>query len=120
MAKILIIDDEKMIANVVGRVLAKEHSVDVLHSGIDALERLQKPHTHYDLLLIDLLMPEVSGSDVLDWVHANLPQTKIIMMTAYGDPNAKADLIRRGASIVLSKPFEDVLKLPQTIAAVLG
>jgi len=123
MKKILIVDDEKMIANVLARVLNKEEQTTTLfNSGIEALQHLQELHKtsqFYDLILMDLLMPEVSGADILNWIHTNTPRTKVIMMTAYGDSNIRTELLQRGASIVLQKPFENILDIPKIVSEIL-
>jgi CheY-like chemotaxis protein len=48
-------------------------------------------------------------------LHANRPQTKALLMTAYGDQQLKEDLHRRGAARVLSKPFDDILQFPKIV-----
>lgn len=112
MAKLLIVDDEKMIATVLAKVLAKSgHQVHGLNSGIAAIEYLQNPSNEVALVIMDLLMPELSGAEVLDWIHVHRKSLKVIMMTAYGDPEVRADLMHRGASLILSKPFDDVFAI---------
>ncbi len=111
MPKVLVVDDEKIISGSIARVLLRAgHEVNTAGNGIEALETLQ--HSRFDIVILDLLMPEIGGAEVLDWLHANVPATKVLMMTAYGDPQLKEDLHRRGATRVLAKPFQDILKFP--------
>ncbi len=117
MAKILVVDDEKMIATVLTKVFLKAgHEVKTLNSGLEAIQWLQNPNdTDLSLAMLDLLMPELSGAEVLDWIHTNRKSTKVIMMTAYGDPEVRADLMRRGASMILSKPFDDIFSVAKIV-----
>ncbi len=124
MANILVVDDEKMISSVVTKVLIKSgHQVKTLNSGIDAISHLQEQRNtaiYYEIVFLDLLMPEISGADVLDWIHANSPNSKVIIMTAYGDPAVRMDLMQRGATLILSKPFDDIFSIPKLVEEHVG
>jgi CheY-like chemotaxis protein len=122
MAKILIVDDEKIIANTMQRVLVRaEHVVSTANNGLEAIALLdQNRDSPFDLVFMDLLMPEIGGSEVLDIIKKKWPSTKVLMMTAYGDLSAREDLLRRGAARVLSKPFDDMTKIPALAADILG
>lgn len=115
MSNILIVDDEKIIATTLERVLKRAgHVVTVCHGGIEAIQTLQE-NKSFDCIFLDYLMPEVGGSEVLDFARANLPKARVIMMTAYGDQATKDALIKKGASQVLAKPFDDILKIPELL-----
>ena len=117
MKKILVVDDEKMIASAIQRVLQKAgHTVELAHNGVEAIKKLEstQPGT-YDLIIMDLLMPEINGSDVLDWITIHRTGQKVIMMTAYGDNTTRQDLLKRGASDVLTKPFDDIMVFPKLV-----
>lgn len=122
MAKILVVDDEKIISRSIQRVLTKVgHIVTVANNGLEAIQHLETASTQpFDLIFMDLLMPELSGSEVLDVAHQKTPSTKVLMMTAYGDLGAREDLLKRGATMVLSKPFDDMTKLPVLVSTILG
>jgi DNA-binding NtrC family response regulator len=114
MLKILVVDDEKMIANALQRVLAKAgHKVFTSHNGLDAIAIIE--NESIDLIFLDLLMPEMNGSDLMEWLHAQRPNIKFIVMTAYGDQATKDELTKKGALQVLAKPFDDIFSIPKLI-----
>jgi two-component system response regulator YesN len=123
MKHILIVDDEQIIASAIQRSILRsemgsECNISIANNGVDAISILQKSvesGKQFDLVILDLLMPKLNGGEVLDWIQQYCPITKVIMMTAFGDPNTKNDLIQRGAKMVLLKPFEDILAFPKLI-----
>lgn len=116
MPRILVVDDEKMIADALGRILSKAgHTVRVVTSGLEALAEL-KAQT-FDLAIMDLLMSELNGEELLDWIMSNKLKTKVLMMTAYGDAKLRLQLIEKGASDVLAKPFEDIFAINRVVEA---
>lgn len=97
------------------------HLVKVANNGLEAIQQIEEAKNDpYDLAFMDLLMPEIGGSEVLDIIRLKAPSTKVLMMTAYGDLSAREDLLRRGAILVLSKPFEDLTKIPDLVSEVLA
>lgn len=115
MPKILVVDDEKIISSSLCRVLSKAgHDVFVANNGVEAI-RVFDEGTNFSFVFLDLLMPEIGGAEVLDFIIRKSPNTKVFMMTAYGDQLAKDDLISRGAHKVFSKPFDDITKIPEFI-----
>ena len=104
--KILVVDDEPDIAGVVGYNLEKEgFTVVQAHDGEAALRkiRLEKP----DLLILDLMLPGMSGLDICKTVRAN-PQTSqlpIIMLTAKSDELDRILGLEIGADDYVTKPF---------------
>lgn len=120
MARILVVDDEKIISRSIQRVLDRSgHTVTVANNGLEAIQQIDAAGVPYDMVFMDLLMPELGGSEVLDVLRTRTPSTKVVMMTAYGDLSAREDLLRRGAVRVLSKPFDDLLKIPELVAEIL-
>ncbi len=118
MSNILVVDDEKIIATTLERVLKRAgHTVTVCHGGIEAIQTLQN-NNGFDFIFLDFLMPEVGGGEVLDFAKKNLANVKVIMMTAYGDQQTKDSLLTRGASLVLAKPFDDIIELPNLLQKV--
>jgi DNA-binding NtrC family response regulator len=112
MANVLVVDDEKIISSSLQRVLSRAgHQVTVANHGADALRILSE--NTFDLLFLDLLMPEIGGGDVLDFAKKRMPQAKVLMMTAYGDLSVREDLSARGAFRVLAKPFDDITQIPK-------
>lgn len=119
MPKILVVDDEKMIANALQRVLTKAgHLVFTAASGLEAISVLEN-QSGFDLIFLDLLMPEMNGSDLLEWLRMHRPSIRFIVMTAYGDQAARDALIQRGALQVLAKPFDNILSIPLLVQELL-
>lgn len=112
---ILIVDDEPNVATSLGKVL--EHSdqgyrVSIAHSGEEALELLD--HSPVDLLITDLRMPGITGLDLIRWVKASSPQTRTILITAYGNDEAEVEARRLEVYRYVTKPF-DVSDFVQTV-----
>ena len=118
MAKILVVDDEKMIASALQRVLAKSgHEVKTASNGLEAIQLLEGEN--FSLIFLDLLMPEMNGSDLMEWLRVHRPQAKYIVMTAYGDQAAKETIMQKGAQLILAKPFENILEIPKLVERLL-
>lgn len=102
---ILFVDDEKLIRNSFSRDLRAEHfTVTAVASGGEAVNALE--NGRYDLVITDLMMPEVDGFAVLKAVKRSAPQTSVIILTGYGDMRAAIDALRLGADDFALKPCE--------------
>jgi DNA-binding NtrC family response regulator len=113
---VLVVDDEKIISGALQRVLARAgHKVQVANHGLDAMHLIETAKEPYDFCFFDLLMPEISGSVLLQAIKKAMPQAVVFMMTAYGDLAVREDLIQRGAARVLAKPFDDITKIPELL-----
>lgn len=102
--KILIVDDEQMALTSVKRVLKHRgiRDVDTCDNGRQAIKLIDK--NNYDVVLLDLLMPEMDGLQVLEATKAFNPQTEFILLTAVDDMNSAVKAIRLGAYDYLVKP----------------
>ena len=104
-ARILVVDDEPDFAKMVGRVLKQAgYKVDEAVTARKAIE-LQRQHSYY-LAVVDLRMPEMTGSELLQYFKVRDKQMYVIVMTAYGSLQVGIYLLRRGACDYLSKPFK--------------
>jgi len=113
--RILIVDDEPKVATSLGRVLEysnEDYDVHIVHSGEEALELLE--HSPVDLLITDLRLPGITGLDLIRWVKASGPQTRTILITAYGSDEVEAEARRLEAYRYVTKPF-DVGDFAQTV-----
>jgi CheY-like chemotaxis protein len=108
MAKILVIDDTKAIADIVKNILDKEgHTATAAYNGREGIKNLT-PQSAFDLVITDIIMPEQDGFDVIKHVKANLPKTKIIVMTGGGVAISPQQVIRsigNDIDIFLTKPI---------------
>lgn len=104
MGKILVVDDEPGIIRFVRRALeADGHTVLTAHDGAAALT-LSGEHDP-DLVILDLLMPGLSGLGVLAAILAERPQTRILVLSAVGDVQMRVRCLELGATDYLMKPF---------------
>lgn len=104
MPRILVVDDEPRIVGFLRRTLSKNgFEVDGSITGADAIARLLT--TPYDLVLLDLMMPDVDGVQVLRAVGALDQQPQVIIVSARSDVPAKVASLNLGAADYLTKPF---------------
>ncbi|MFR4996422.1 MAG: response regulator [Clostridium paraputrificum] len=104
MKKILIVDDESNIRLGLNKCLAKEgYYIEEASNGEEALQLIY--NKKYDLILMDVQMPELNGLDVLKRIRKFGNSTRVIMMTAFGTVEMAVDSMKIGAVDFLSKPF---------------
>ena len=104
MARILVVDDEPGIRRFVSRALERDgHAVTTTGTGPDAI-RLAADED-YALIVLDLILPGVSGLDVLRTVLATHPGQRVLMLSAIGDAATKVECFQHGAVDYLAKPF---------------
>ncbi|HWS87943.1 MAG TPA: sigma-54 dependent transcriptional regulator [Pyrinomonadaceae bacterium] len=102
--RILAVDDEASVADALALVLGERgHKVETARSAAEA-EALLKARP-FDLVFIDLRLPDGSGIDLLPRVKADSPETEVILMTAHGSLDLTVEAIKRGAFYYLEKPF---------------
>ena len=109
--RILVIDDEEFIRSNLKRILSSSgYQVTVLESGTSALNLLKK--TEYDLILLDLNLPDIHGLEVLKKVKELNEETLVIIMTGYASVESAVEAIKLGAYDYIKKPFKaDAIKL---------
>ncbi|SDE70135.1 Response regulator receiver domain-containing protein [Thermus arciformis] len=110
MARILLVEDEPLVAHMVRRLLERAgHQVDWAPSGQRALERFGEG---YDLLICDLVMPGISGLEVIRKVRERSP-IPILALSASVSAQSQEEALRAGAQAFLGKPFEGQALLAQ-------
>jgi two-component system, OmpR family, response regulator len=103
-SRILVVDDEPGIRAFIGRALnAAGCQTEFAATGNEALE--QALTSHYDLIILDLVMPHMSGQDVLDRLIAARPDQAVLVLSCLDDVASKVDCLERGAQDYLTKPF---------------
>jgi DNA-binding response OmpR family regulator len=103
-ARILLIDDEPGIRNFVSRGLREEgFTVDLAADGDAGLKAALGPP--YDLIILDLLLPDFGGIDVLHRLMRQHPGQPVIVLSALGDTGSKVASLEAGAEDYLVKPF---------------
>lgn len=102
---ILVVDDDPDIGRLLQLWLADAgYRVELTQSGFEALQRIAQGGI--DIALVDILMPEISGIDVLDHVRRIGPEPAVIMTTAFGSEQIAVNAIRHGADDYLRKPID--------------
>ena len=100
---ILIVDDEESIRVSLESILKRNyHNVKVSSSGLIALEMLQKDH--YDLIISDIMMDDMTGIELLKKSKERYPEILILLMTGYANLDTAIEALRLGASDYLVKP----------------
>jgi DNA-binding NtrC family response regulator len=106
MARILIIDDDRHMRNACFRVLSKAGwSVVCAETGDEGLKEISNGAEKIDVILLDQLMPGMSGMDVLAQIQAKDPNLPVIISTGSATEETAAELARQGACDCLPKPF---------------
>ena len=104
LGRILIVDDEPKIRSFIGRALAAAgYATEFADSGAEGLRRALA--TRYDLVILDLVMPDLDGRQVLGRLLASRPGQAVIVLSCVADVAAKVDCLERGAQDYLTKPF---------------
>ncbi len=102
---ILVVDDEEAIREVVSTMLeSKGYRCTAVQNGRVAQEHVKKSTP--DLVLSDMIMPEMDGIKLLEWMRQYDPEVPVIMVTAIHDISTALEAIRRGAYDYILKPFE--------------
>jgi len=106
-ARILVVDDEALVGKVLARSLRKDHDVTVVTSARAALDRLASGE-RYDLVLSDLLMPEMSGMDLYDELRAKDASMarRLVFLTGGAFTPAAREFLSRTPVTCLEKPFD--------------
>jgi DNA-binding response OmpR family regulator len=102
--RVLVIEDEAKVASFISKGLEEEaYEVEVVYNGRDGLDRLTADR--YDIVLLDLMIPEISGLEVLKTIRERGVNTPVLIITA---KSSKEDVVRgldTGSDDYLTKPF---------------
>lgn len=113
MSEVLVVDDSKVMRDMVVACLRPYPGLNFTHasSGLEAIERLSL--SPYDLLVLDLNMPDIGGIEVVEFVRGqdHLRALPIIIVTTRGDDASRARALTAGANRFMTKPFkpDDIL-----------
>ncbi|HUB83376.1 MAG TPA: sigma-54 dependent transcriptional regulator [Bryobacteraceae bacterium] len=103
---VLVIDDEADIREGLELLLTSEgYAVDLAQNGTEGLHRMES--RGYDLVLLDLMMPDIGGMEVLSEVRKRDRETPIFMITAYGSTDAAVNALKLGANDYFPKPWDN-------------
>lgn len=103
--RLLIVDDDKQIRELLAFDIS--HSGYIVDTAVDGQEGLNKAlENHYDLILLDVMMPKMNGYDVCKNIRIAKPTVPVLMLTAKGTIEDKTEGFDCGADDYLIKPFE--------------
>jgi len=106
--RVLLIEDERGLAEVVRRGLAKHgFDTDVVHDGEQGLWAATQ--TGYDVIILDIMLPSMNGYEVIERLRARQVRTPVLMLTALDDEYDQANAFDLGADDYLTKPFSFVV-----------
>ncbi len=108
--RVMVVDDEKTIRETLSEVLADEgYQVCAKANGAEAVEEIRE--NDYDVVICDIRMPGMDGTDVLEKISEISPQTFVIMVTAYATLETALQSLRKGAYDYIVKPlaFDEIL-----------
>jgi CheY-like chemotaxis protein len=113
--RVLVVDDDEAIRKLIAAILRRRSfHVDSAANGEEALKRLAEHH--YDIMLLDLMMPRVDGYTVIERVREQKIDVEIVVVTAAGSSQVKA-IDRSHVRAVISKPF-DVTQLVEVVSTI--
>jgi two-component system cell cycle sensor histidine kinase/response regulator CckA len=103
---ILLVDDEDMILNV-GEEMLRElgYTVMLAKSGNEAVKAYKKHKDEIDLVILDMIMPDISGSDVYDRIKKINPKIKVLLSSGYSVTGEANEILERGCNGFIQKPF---------------
>jgi PAS domain S-box-containing protein len=111
---ILVVDDEPLISNLVQEILSLEgYQVKTATDGKEALKALQAQP--FDVVLTDMLMPDMSGMELVQYLRLHYPETLAIVFTGYANYQDAVEAVKQGAFDYLPKPLQ-----PETLRHAIG
>lgn len=102
--RILLAEDEKLLSKAIVKILiANNYSVDAVYNGADALSYIHCGN--YDIIILDIMMPEIDGIEVLKTIRSELNNTPVLILSAKSEVNDRVLGLNSGANYYLTKPF---------------
>ncbi len=110
-ARILVVDDEEIVIKSCLRILSSGgYQVEAVQDGREALRKIEE--IPYDVVILDIMMPNIGGLEVLSRIKEAHPNVDVIMMTGLSQIGTAVQAMKLGAFDYISKPFEpDEIKL---------
>ena len=104
--RVLVVEDEPRLAENIAGALREGpgYAVDVAEDGEDAMHLCRS--THYDLIVLDLMLPRLNGKDVVKQLRAARTVTPVLMLTAVSQTSKTIELLDAGADDYMTKPFD--------------
>jgi len=102
--RILVVEDDTKVASFIAKGFQQEgHAVDVVHDG--EIGAYQATNHDYDMVVLDLMLPKLSGFDVISQIRSRKLRLPVIMLTAKGEVDDRITGLDKGADDYMTKPF---------------
>jgi len=116
---ILLVDDEPMIIEIGKEMLEKlGYSVVVAQGGLDAVEKITGMGNEIDIVILDLIMPEMDGGKTFDRIREIQPEIPVMLSSGYAINGQATEIMQRGCNGFIQKPFT-ISEISQKIRKVL-
>ena len=116
---ILLVDDEKMVIDVSSALLKRlGYNVLKAHGGEEALTIHAEQADNIDLVILDMIMPEMNGEEVFDRLRSQSPDLKILLSSGYSADGRANKIMEKGCNGFIQKPF-DMLSISRKVRQVL-
>ncbi len=103
---ILLVDDEEMIIDVGVQLLEKfGYTVLEARGGKEAIQVYQKNKDHIDMIILDMIMPDMGGSEVYDTIKKIDPEVKVLLSSGYSVDGQATEILKKGCNGFIQKPF---------------
>ena len=115
---ILLVDDEKMMVDVIGQTLERlGYSVVAMTSSIDALEAFQEKPDEFDLVITDQIMPNMTGTQLAEELIAIQPDIPVVLCSGFPENISPEELKRIGIKEFIAKPVsrQEIAAVVQTV-----
>jgi CheY-like chemotaxis protein len=104
---ILLVDDEDMVLEVAGKVLQKlGYTVFEAKSGKAAVEVFRRNKESIDLVILDIIMPDMGGGETYDRIKEINPRVKVLLSSGYSIAGQATEIMSRGCDGFIQKPFK--------------
>jgi len=102
---ILVVEDDDSTAEPIAEIIeAWDHEVEVSGTGEDALKKVRKKQ--FDLVLLDIFLPDIEGHELIPQFKKLCPETGIVTMTGYNSRELELEVRKQGVLYYMIKPFE--------------
>jgi two-component system cell cycle sensor histidine kinase/response regulator CckA len=119
-ARILVVEDEAVVRELVRSALERRgHEVTVANDGLEALRLCEDPERTFDLILTDVVMPQLNGAELAERVSVLRPGLRVLFMSGYTRGTVDERILLQPGRAFLQKPFT-VAELLQTVARMLA
>lgn len=103
---VFLIDDDDMVADVSEMILKKSgYNVVIAKSGKEAIEVYKENHKRIDMVILDMILPDVDGGDTFDRLKKINPGIKVLLASGYDLDYQGRDIMERGCDGFIQKPF---------------